>query len=560
MLGVIRIFLATGGTYRWVVLLAVLLGTVADGLGLASLVPLIGVALDQSGGGDSEISKAVADILAWIGLQPELGTLLTLVVATTFLKAILTLLTQRTIDYAVSDVAADVRRRLMGSVLRVKWAYFSRQPIGRLANAVSLDASRSAQAFSLAATFIATILQTTVYLVLAVYASWQLALFAIVAGLVIVATLQPLVQRTRRYSRRQRKRTEELVTLTTDTLTSIKPMLAMSRHGQFEAFFNEKVRALRRALRQQALSRYLMKGLRDPITVALIAGAFYVAYDKLAVGIPELVVMGILFRRLMASMGQAQEQLQAAVAVEASYWSVHRLIEEAESQREIVREGRTPTLEQSIQLADVTFGYGDRPILERFSMLAPAGKLTVISGISGAGKTTVTDLILGLHEPLEGQVLVDGVPLTEIDLRRWRAMIGYVPQELGLFHQSILANITLGDQSISEAAVIHALELAGAWNFVRALPEGLSTSVGEQGSRLSGGQRQRIALARALVLQPKLLILDEVSSALDPETEAEICENVLALTGTCTIIAITHRAVWLDMADKVYQVALAEAA
>jgi ATP-binding cassette subfamily C protein len=561
MLGVIRIFLSTGGVYRWIVLGAVLLGTVADGLGLASLLPLISIALDQSAIGDSRISRMVADVLAWIGLEPKLETLLTFVVVLIFIKAALTLATQRTINYAVSDVATEFRRRLMESVLQVKWSYFARQPIGRLANAISLDAARSAEAFQLAANFIATLLQTAIYIAIALYASWQLAALGVAAGLFTVAILSPLVQRTRTYSKRQRKRTEELVTLTTDTLGSIKPLLAMSRHWHFAGFFNDKVRDLRRALRRQALSKYIMKGVREPLSALLIAIGFYVAYEKLQIGIPELIVMGILFRRLVAAMGDAQEQLQAAVGVEASYWSVHSLIAEAQSQREVNRGGRVPTLNRSIRLEDVTFGYDEsRLVLDRFTMEAPAGKLTVLGGISGAGKTTITDLILGLHEPISGQVFVDDVPLTEIDLRRWRAMVGYVPQELGLFHESVFANVTLGDAAITEAMVERALERAGALDFVKEMPEGVHTSVGERGSRLSGGQRQRIALARALVLEPKLLILDEVSSALDPETEAEICANVRDLSGSCTIIAITHRPIWLEMADQVYRVGLDEAA
>ena len=558
MRGVIQIFLTTGGSFRWVVLACVLLGTVADGIGIASLR-----AADHRGDGRQyrwrfgNLGRGHACPGRDRG-RARLGPLLVLVVSAITAKALLTLLTLRTINYAVSDVAANVRRRLVKSVLQVKWAYFARQPIGRLANAVSLNSSRSAEAFSLAANFIATSMQALIYVVIALYASWQIAVFAVVAGLALVAVLQPFVRLTKVWSRRQRRRTEELVMLTTDTLSSIKPLRAMSRQGHLEGFFDEKVDKLRRALRRQALSKYVMKALREPLSAIVLASAFYLAYGRFGWPLPELVVMGVLFRRLLGSIGDAQEQLQSAINVEASYWAVHRLIEEAEQQREELRGGREPTLNHSIQLADVSFNFGDKAVLERFSMEARAGQLTVLSGASGGGKTTITDLILGLHEPQSGQVLLDGVPLPEIDLHRWRSMVGYVPQELGLFHDTVLANVTLGDPQIPEAAVIRALELAGAWDFVRELPEGLATSVGERGARLSGGQRQRVALARALVLEPKLLILDEVSSALDPDTEAEICANIRAIAGERTIIAITHRQIWIDIADRVYHVGAEE--
>jgi ATP-binding cassette, subfamily C, bacterial len=133
-------------------------------------------------------------------------------------------------------------------------------------------------------------------------------------------------------------------------------------------------------------------------------------------------------------------------------------------------------------------------------------------------------------------------------------MVGYVPQELILFHASILENLTLSDSDHTEGAVEEALRLAGADEFVAQLPEGVQTVVGSKGARLSGGQRQRIALARALIRRPKLLILDEVTSALDPESEREICRNIVALRQRTTVLAVTHRPAFLEIATRVYQI------
>jgi ATP-binding cassette subfamily C protein len=161
------------------------------------------------------------------------------------------------------------------------------------------------------------------------------------------------------------------------------------------------------------------------------------------------------------------------------------------------------------------------------------------------------DLVIGLLRPQAGEVLIDGVPLETLDRRAWRRMIGYVPQDTLLLHDSVLANVTLGDPALTRADAERALRQAGAWEFVSALPEGLDTPVGERGGRLSGGQRQRIAIARALVHEPKLLILDEPTSALDAAAEAAVRDTLRALKGRYTLLAITHRPALLDVSDQV---------
>jgi ATP-binding cassette subfamily C protein len=201
----------------------------------------------------------------------------------------------------------------------------------------------------------------------------------------------------------------------------------------------------------------------------------------------------------------------------------------------------------------VEFAYGDRLVLAGADMVLPAGRLTTLVGPSGAGKTTIVDLVTGLLRPGAGEVFVDGVPLSQLDVRQWRRMIGYVPQDTVLLHDTIFRNITLGASELGERDVEEALVSAGAWEFVQATPQGIHSTVGERGGKLSGGQRQRIAIARALVHRPKLLILDEATSALDPVSEAVICDALWRLRGEITILAITHQAALVNGADRVYR-------
>jgi ATP-binding cassette subfamily C protein len=178
-----------------------------------------------------------------------------------------------------------------------------------------------------------------------------------------------------------------------------------------------------------------------------------------------------------------------------------------------------------------------------------------VIGASGIGKTTLTDLITGLVQPTAGCVRVDGVPLGELDLGAWRRQVGYVPQDLPMLHDSVRRNVTLGDPSLDDAAVERALRLAGAWEFVRALPGGLDASVGERGALVSGGQRQRISIARALVHEPRLLIFDEATAALDADSEAAVWQTIASLRGRTTVVAISHHGGLAAVADLAYRIA-----
>ena len=159
-----------------------------------------------------------------------------------------------------------------------------------------------------------------------------------------------------------------------------------------------------------------------------------------------------------------------------------------------------------------------------------------------------------LFQPTEGTILCDGVPVRDWDLSAWREGIGYVPQELFLFHGDLMTNVTLGDPRISEREVEEALRVAGAWEFVRDLPDRMRTPMGERGLRVSGGQRQRISLARALVRKPRLLILDEPTTALDPDTEAQICATLKRLTGNMAVLAVSHQPAIIEVADRIYRI------
>ncbi len=439
-------------------------------------------------------------------------------------------------------------------MLGARWGYLLEHPAGRIANAFSGEVGRSQQAYQVATQFVAEAVETLILLLLALAVSWKLALAALTIGFGTAAAVHVLVRRARQAGRAQTQITKELVNLLTDTLDNLKPLKAMGAQREFVEFFDRRLHRLRRALRQQVTNREALRNGQDALLAICLGLAAFLAIAVLSISLEQMIVVGVILSRVLTGFGRLQSYLQQAAIAEAPFREVEGLIAELAANQEHAGGDLSPAFVSELRFERVRFAYGALPVLQGASLAVPAGSITVLTGLSGAGKTTLIDLVLGLHRPQSGRILLDGVDLAQIQLQAWRQMVGYVPQELILFDASIQENLTLGDPAHTGDDVAEALRLAGAEGFVAALPDGIRTVVGTKGARLSGGQRQRIALARALVRRPRLLILDEVTSALDPESEQAICRNIAALRERTTVLAVTHRPAFLAIATQVYEI------
>jgi ATP-binding cassette, subfamily C, bacterial len=551
MLRYFHMFFTFKGANPWMVIFCLVSASVAQGFGIASLVPLIAIVGESSDQSSSLASRTVVEVLKALGLSPTLEVLLLVVVLTVAIKALLTVLAMIYVSKAVANVSNDLRERLVSALLKARWSYFTSKPTGTLVNGVGLESSISGTLYLMISRYVSNAIQAAILLVVAFTVSWKLATISLVVGGVIVLALHFFVRKAEKAGRRNIKGSRELVTRLSDAIIGIKPLKAMAREDEFASLFHRQIERIRRAVKSELVSKSLLSNLQDPLLMVILAGGFYVLVQYMQMPIATVLVTGVLLQRTVNAIGKLQTQYQEAVAAESAYRSVCVMTDEAHEQRESASGDKPATLEIGCEFRDVWFSYGTAPLLRGLNLEIQAKQLTLVVGASGTGKTTLTDLLLGFYQPNRGEILIDGVLLTEIDVRSWRRSIGYVPQELILLHDTILANITLGDSSITEDRALEALRLAGAEEFVSRLPAGLATEVGEKGARFSGGQRQRIAIARALVHRPKLLILDEVTSALDADTEREICENIRAISNSVTVLAISHRQAWIDIADTV---------
>lgn len=555
-------FLHFGRAYPWrtasMIGLLVLSG-LAEGVGVATLLPILEYGVAEPGE-PSAVGRAFGEILNTIGLEPTLPILLVIIVLAMSLKGAFRWMAMREVGYVVARVAMDLRLRLIRAIMRAEWTYFTSQPTGHFANAISSEAHRSASAYREACSALAGLIRVAVYAVFVFLVSWKIAALAVLVGFAILTVLRGLVDRARKAGSEQTTLMRAMVARLTEALPSIKPIKAMARENLLLPLLEEETRGFNIAQQRQVAASESLRSFQEPILVLALAIGLYVALQATTTPFSTVLVLAFLFYRLVGSLNTVQSQYQTMAVGESAFFSMSTLIRKAEERSES-RGGMEPAPQftQGIEFRNVSFSYEEETVFEDFSFNIQAGQFVGLIGPSGGGKTTIADLVVGLIRPNSGEILVDGVSLGTIDPVSWRSRIGYVPQDFLLFHDTVEKNLTLGNENITPEQVEKALRDAGAWDFVMHHPDGVQQVVGERGTLLSGGQRQRIAIARALIEEPSLLILDEATASLDPETEREICRTLVKLKDHITIIAISHQSAMREVADVVYEVNASEA-
>ncbi len=543
------------GLWRQIPLsLALVVSGFIEGLGITILLPILQVIDTPEPGPRKAPERIVFAVLDFLHLPHTLGALVLLFAACMLLRAAISQQTSRFIGRMVAEIASELRNEVLDRLLQARWSYFTVNPIGRFTSAVSVEAIWGAYVYRTSLTVLAALIRAVIYCVVGLMIDWRAAIVAIVLGVGLGLINRYFTRAGRRAGRNQQLAMRGLLSDFGDVITGFKPLKAMSRHETLIRGLTKETRIIRRSMYDLVFYQQLANALPDLLINLFMVAAAWICFRILGLDLSAMLVSGIIVIRLMVNVSTVQRAIQETASSESFYWSLQSTINEAREAAETFSGTRVPTLNDACRFDRVTFSYGVKPVLKEVSLEIPAGQITTLIGESGSGKTTIADLLLGLFLVDSGRVTLDGVPLDEIDLQRWRSMVGYVPQEVLLFNGTIYDNIALGDPAINEADVKAALEDAGCMGFISELPEGIHAPVGERGAMLSGGQRQRIALARALVHRPALLILDEATSALDPETEAEICQTVRNQAGKLTVLAITHQPAWVTIADRVYRV------
>ena len=465
-------------------------------------------------------------------------------------------------QYLMTDigqrVVRDVRDRLFAHILGQSAGFFARRSTGQLMSRITNDVQQVQQAVS---ETVGDLLRETLALVgyaaLLFYYDARLALVVMTGAPVVVYPLVRLGQRVRKTTRRSQEEIEHLSHIAGEAFAGHRIVKAFGAEGKEAARFAAASDRLYRTNMKvtSALSALppMMEFLGGlGMAAALWYGSRQIAADRLTTGeFTSFIAAMFLMYGPAKKLSRVNASLQQAIAAS------QRIFEMLDTHTEVTdRAGAAalPALCEQIEFRGVTFNYDDgdrRRILDAVSFTVRAGQVVAIVGLSGAGKTTLVNLIPRFYDVTGGAILVDGVDIRNATLTSLRAQIGMVTQETVLFDDTLHANIAYGVPGATREQVIAAARTANAHEFITAMPQGYDTRIGERGQRLSGGQRQRVAIARALLKDPPILILDEATSSLDAESEALVQDALASLMRDRTSLVIAHRLSTVRRADAI---------
>ena len=454
-------------------------------------------------------------------------------------------------------VVRDLRDRVYAHLLRLPLPWFTRNKVGPIISRVLTDTNNAktvvtelvTRSMWSGAQVIATVVGMFVL-------SWKLSLAALVVAPVTIGALQPVLRKLRKGYRRLGNDQGEITSLVQEVVSGVRLIKSYGAEPREESRFVTRNAAFARGYvrigRLSLLSGPVTETLGTFTAVAILwFGAHLVLVDK-TLGDSELIVFLIWVMRLLQPLKQLS---QVQPAAQQSLASAERLFDILDAPSEMVADRGTivtPTFAREIRFEKVSFAYDEgAEALSDITLTAKKGEIVALVGASGAGKSTLVDLLPRFIEPTRGRITMDGVDLRQIKLDGLRALTGIVSQDTVLFNDTVRANVAFGRIDATQQQLDAAAAAANALGFIRDLPEGWETNLGERGTRLSGGQRQRLAVARALLSDPPILILDEATSALDVESERLVQEAIDRLLAGRTVFVIAHRLATIQHADRI---------
>lgn len=524
-------------------------GGIFEVVGINTIIPIFSII--EGGRPTDIISQTTEKIFSYLDLQYTVKYLIIFIMLMFMVKAVAQFISRYIAIRISADYEENTRADLFKAMTESSWPYLARQKAGHLDQILITDIRIGSSLLVHIGSFILIMTTLAVYSFLAMNVSFIVALLALVFGGVIFLLFTPLFQKNRIASAEMAQKYKDLAHYANEIIYGMKAIKSSLAEN---AVFQKSLKYFAR-MKAIYIRVTILKNLTDivlqPIAILFILGIFAFFYKTQALTFASFAVVVYAINRVFSNIQAAQGEIHMISSAIPHVESILSYKEEAERHKEKSGGVLPFKFDNLLEFKNVGFSYDSRlPTINDVSFSIQRASFTGIIGPSGAGKSTLVDLLLRLLRPQKGEMLIDGEDASNISLSEWRKNIAYVPQEAFLMNDTIYNNIKFFDSSLTAEDIAKATKMANIYDFIKSLPKGFETMVGERGLRLSGGERQRVVLARTLARRPQILILDEATSALDNESEAMIQEAIEKLKRQMTIIVIAHRLSTVISSDK----------
>jgi len=515
--------------------------SLTGGISIVMLIPMLGL-LDISQASVSALAVLAAPLQRFSYAAQVcilIGLYFCLVVFKSLLGRLLTLRETRFLE----DYSFNLRDSLYQAVSRADWQKLTSSRQSDTINLFTAQCSQVSYGVAEIIHLITAMVSSVVQLAIAVWLSLPVTVFVIICGGAFVLLFKNMLRISKEYGEELIKINRNMYSELFNQLRSIKEVRTYNVQKEHAALFREISDSSRQAKLKYSRLRAVPQVIYSCAAAGMIGVIFLVCVLMFEMDTARLMVLVYVFMRLWPVISGLYGRLQGIL----SCVPAHEKLTEAMHHLDSDTAGNTDMaplpFNDAISFRNVEFIYadGDEKVLNGVSFTLQRGTITALVGKSGAGKTTIVDLLLGFLQPTGGEIFIDGVPLTKENLPAWRQFLGYVPQEPLILNASVRENLQRFHPAATEEDMIEALKKAQAWSFVSAMKDGLDTNLGDAGVRLSGGERQRIVLARVLMGNPRLIIMDEATSAMDYESETAVRQAIRNLGGSITVLIIAHR-------------------
>ena len=541
-------------------------------LAFVSLIPMLNVLFDKTkkiakepvwtgiGGlkdyGNDLLNYKVSSLLDEGNPQIALLVVVALVITTFFLKNLFGYLSMQHVMYLKNGVLTDLRKNIYKHIIELPISFYSKRKKGDIMARVLGDINEMQNSFFILLELIVREPLTIIFSLFVMFSiSWQLSIFVLLFIPISGFLISSIGKRLKRQSLRAQQESGQLISTVEETLTGLKIVKSYNAEITFKKRFTNSADRILKLVNKIGLKNNLAGPLSEVLGIITIAILLWYGGKLVLI---EKVIEGTTFIGFMAL---AYGILTPAKAISKASYRVKNGVAAADRVFEILfHEDTMPDHKNAIKLSgfndkielkNVSFKYENEYVLKDFSMTVKKGQSVALVGQSGSGKSTIANLLTRFYDVNKGTISIDGNDIKNTTKTSLRSQIGLVTQDSILFNNSIKNNLKIGKDSATDQEIIEALKVANAWEFVKELPEGIETNIGDAGNSLSGGQKQRLSIARAVLKNAPIMILDEATSALDTESERLVQDALEKMMKNRTSVVIAHRLSTIQNADHI---------